>query len=160
MAEDNIDPSKTIFACLGVRKTTAHINNKTKLVKINQKLPISNIVPNKETPALEEKRAERRETMTTPSPDINNQDFGKTILPSTNLAIAQKTIEAASPTTRSNPFDVSTGILVKGKQKRGNKIITINKDKNENLSKMFELIVYILYYRLFEKYNLNIIQQC
>ena len=60
------------------------------------------------------------------------------------LAIAQKITQARSPTTRSNPLEVSTGMLVNGKQKRGNKTITKNNDKKESLSNMFERISFII----------------
>jgi len=136
-ADANIEPSKTVFACFGVRKITADMNNKTKLAKINQKLPTSNIEPNKADSRLTEKRADKKVIRTIRNPALIKRDLGKTILPSTNLAIAQKTIQAVSPTTKSKPFEVSTGKLEKGKQKIGNKIITKNNDKNESLSNIF-----------------------
>ena len=52
--------------------------------------------------------------------------------------MAQKTTQAASPKTKSIPLEVSTGMLVKGKQNNGNNIITKNSDKNESLSNIFE----------------------
>ena len=84
-----------------------------------------------------------------PNPDSNSQDFGKIILPSENLAIAQKTIQAASPKTKRNPLAVSIGILVKGKKKNGNRTTTKNNEKNESLSKIFERISF------FQKINKN-----
>lgn len=75
-----------------------------------------------------------------PNPDSKSQDFGKIILPSENLAIAQKTTQAASPKTKRNPLAVSMGILVKGKKKKGNRTITKDNDKNESLSNIFERI--------------------
>jgi len=36
-----------------------------------------------------------------PKPETSNQDFGKIIFPSMNLAIAQKIIQAVSPMTKS-----------------------------------------------------------
>ena len=95
--EDNIMPSRTIFARRGLRKTIEEKSIKTKPEKINQKDPISNIVPNKDTWEFEEKRAESRNTKAIPKPDAKSHDFGKIILPSRNLAIAQKIIQAASP---------------------------------------------------------------
>lgn len=79
-----------------------------------------------------------------PKPDTNNHDLGKTILPSENLAIAQKTMEATSPKTKSKPLEVSTGIFVKGKKKNGNNTTTKNNDKNESLSNIFILINFII----------------
>lgn len=79
-----------------------------------------------------------------PKPDTNNHDLGKTILPSENLAIAQKTMEATSPKTKSKPLEVSTGIFVKGKIKSGNNTTTKNNDKNESLSNIFILINFII----------------
>jgi hypothetical protein len=99
------------------------------------------MVPNKDTSEFEEKRVERRQAKTTPNPDTNNQDLGKIIFPSINLAITQKTTQAVSPKTKSRPLEVSTGILVKGKQKTGNNTITKNNDTNENLSNIFERMV-------------------
>jgi hypothetical protein len=120
------------------------ISIRMKPEKINQKLPISNIVPKKDTCIFAEKTDDRSKTKTTPSPERSSQDFGKTISPSENLAMAQKITEITSPTTKSNPLEVSTGILVKGKQKRGKSTITKNNDKNESLSDMFERISCII----------------
>jgi hypothetical protein len=131
---------------LGVRKTTEDISIKTKPEKINQKLPMSNMVPNKDTWGFLEKRAERRKAKAIPNPDTNNQDLGKIILTSENLAIAQKTMQAASPKTKSSPLEVSTGILVKGKEKRGNNTTTKNNDKKESLSNIFERMDFIILY--------------
>ncbi|MEK7081319.1 MAG: hypothetical protein AAB902_02945 [Patescibacteria group bacterium] len=105
---------------------------------------MSNMVPNKDTWGFLEKRDERRKTKAMPNPDINNQDLGKTILPSENLAIAQKTTQAASPKTKSSPLEISTGILVKGKEKSGNNTTTKNNDKKESLSNIFERINLII----------------
>jgi hypothetical protein len=70
--------------------------------------------------------------------DTNNRDLGNVIVPSENLAIAQKITHSASPKTKSKPLEVSTGIFVKGKTKRGNNTITKNNDQNESLSNIFE----------------------
>lgn len=75
-----------------------------------------------------------------PKPDAKSHDLGKTILPSENLAMAQKTTDSASPKTKSNPLEVSTGIFVKGKKKSGNNTITKNNDQKESLSNIFERI--------------------
>jgi hypothetical protein len=69
-----------------------------------------------------------------------SQDFGKTIFPLINLAIAQKIIDMARPKTKRSPFPVSTGIFVNGRQKTGSKTMTKNNDAKESLSKIFELI--------------------
>jgi hypothetical protein len=93
-----------------------------------------------------EKTDESRKARTTPNPETKSQDLGKIISPSENLAMAQKITQANNPTTRSNPLEVSTGILVKGKQKTGKSTTTKNNDKNESLSNMFERISYIILY--------------
>jgi hypothetical protein len=97
-------------------------------------------VPNRDTSRFPEKRAESKTASAMPNPDTSNQDLGKTIFPSENLAIAQKTRDTASPKTNNMPFEVSIGIFVKGKQKTGNNTITKNNDKNESLSNIFEYI--------------------
>ena len=107
---------------------------------MNQKDPISNITPNRDTFEFPEKRAESKKDKTIPAPDRSKKDFGKIILPSKNLAIAQKIIQTARPITNNNPFAVSIGILVKGKQKIGNNTITESKDKKEILSNILERI--------------------
>ena len=66
-------------------------------------------------------------------------------MPSINRAIAQKMIQAARPTTKSNPLEISIGKFVKGKQKIGNKTTTKNNDTKDNLSNMFELFMKLLY---------------
>ena len=80
-----------------------------------------------------------------PNPDTNSQDFGKIILPLINLAITQKTTQATSPNTKSNPLEVSIGILVKGKKKNGNNTITKNNDTNEIVSNIFKRINSLYY---------------
>jgi hypothetical protein len=135
-------PIKTVFTCSTVRKISDDISIKTKAEKINQKLPISNITPNKDTDTLPENKAESKNTNDIPNPDTNNQDLGRIILPSENLAMAQKITQAARPKTKSKPFEVSTGIFVKGKQKIGNNITTKDKDQKESLSNIFECIFY------------------
>lgn len=54
-------------------------------------------------------------------------------------------IQAARPTTKSNPLEISIGKFVKGKQKIGNKTTTKNNDTKDNLSNMFELFMKLLY---------------
>src|SRR3989344_542944 len=146
IAEDNITPSRTTFAFSLVLKTMEDISIRIKPEKINQKLPTSNIVPNRDTCGLGEKTDERRKAKTIPSPEAKSQDLGKIISPSENLAIAQKITQKTSPATNNKPFPVSTGILVKGKQKTGKSTTTKNNDKNESLSNMFERISYIILY--------------
>jgi hypothetical protein len=104
------------------------INIKTKAEKINQKEPISNMVPNKETCGLLENKDESRNTKTIANPDKINLDLGKTTLPSINLAIVQKIIQATRPTTNNRPLEVSTGMLLKGRKKSGNKTITADSE--------------------------------
>jgi hypothetical protein len=105
------------------------------------------MVPNKEIAGVSENKADNKKTKDIENPETKSQDLGKTIFPSRNLAIAQKTTHRAKPETKSNPFPASTGIFVKGKKKIGNNTITKNNTKNESLSNMFELISK-LYYRL------------
>ena len=57
-------------------------------------------------------------------------------------------IERVSPTTKSNPLEMVIGILVKGKKKSGNNIITKKSDKNESLLNIFVYIINTLYYAL------------
>ena len=103
------------------------------------------MLPNKDTALLPEKRAESKKMKTIPSPERRSADLGKIILPSINLDIAQKIIERVSPTTKSNPFPTAIEMVVKGRQKTGNKTITKNSEINESRSKMFEYIDYIIY---------------
>lgn len=114
-----------------------------KKAAIDQKEPISNIVPKNETPLAEEKNAERKNTTTMAKPEDKTQDRGTVIFPSENLAMVQKIIEITKPTTRRNPLDVSTEILVNGKKKTGNNTITKNKETKEILSKRFDNIFFI-----------------
>ncbi|MEO5635456.1 MAG: hypothetical protein ABIS26_00925 [Candidatus Paceibacterota bacterium] len=113
--------------------------------KINQKLPISNIVPKKETSEAFEKIADASSTKIIPMLASSVVDLEKIILPSKNRAKPQNTIEETSPRTKSRPFEVSTGIFVKGKKNSGNNVMTKKSDQKEILSKMFECIVFIDY---------------
>ena len=87
-----------------------------------------------------ENKAEIKEIKTVAKSDNIIQDFGKIIFPSINLAIVQKIIVITKPITNKNPFADSTGILVNGKKKIGNKVITQNKDQKEILSNIFDNI--------------------
>ena len=98
------------------------------------------MVPNKDTWEFLENKAEIKKTKVMPSPETKSQDLGKVILPSENLANAQKITENVTPNTKSKPFEISIGILVKGKQKTGNKTTTKNNTQKESLSKIFESI--------------------
>jgi len=98
------------------------------------------MVPKKDTFIVEENKEDKRKAKRIPRPAIKNQDFGKIIFPSINLAIIQKIKEIDKPTIKSNPFDISTGIFVNGKKKSGNNTITINRDQNEILSNLFDNI--------------------
>ncbi len=60
--------------------------------------------------------------------------------------MAQNTREIVRPKTRRRPLDVSTGILVKGKQKIGSRTIINDKDIKESLSKIFERMDFIILY--------------
>ena len=144
MAAENTVPSKTILALLESLKTIEDINIKIKPEKMNQKVPMSNIVPKNEAWRAPEKMAERKTANTMPRPPSKQADRGKVILPSENRAMAQEIMEMVNPTTKSNPFEISTGTLVKGKKKTGNNTIIKNSDKNEMRSKIFELIGFII----------------
>jgi hypothetical protein len=65
------------------------------------------------------------------------------MLPSENLAMAQKITDIARPTTKSIPLEISIGILVKGKQKSGDRTITKNNDQKEILSNILEFINFL-----------------
>ena len=99
---------------------------------------MSNMVPKKDPCTAFEKRAERKTANTTPAPPNKHADFGKLIVPSKNLAIAQKITHKASPTTRSTPLAISTEILVKGKKKNGINTITKKRETRDSLSNVFE----------------------
>ena len=137
-AEDIIVPSKNIFARPTVRKKIEEKNIKIKAEKTNQNEPTSNMVPNKDTFRFPEKRAESKKVRATPNPAKSRVDLGKTIRRSKNRAIPQRTIQTTIPTTKSSPLEISTGMLVKGRKKIGNKTTTKNKEMNENLSSIFE----------------------
>jgi hypothetical protein len=87
-------------------------------------------------------KAEIRKARTKPNPESSIKDLGMTILPSENLATAQKTIDITNPTTKSKPLEVSTGIFVKGKKKIGKSTITKKSDQKEILSKIFDNILF------------------
>jgi hypothetical protein len=101
---------------------------------------MSNIVPKRDISLGEDISAENKNTRTMPSPEAKSQDFGIFIFPSKNLAIDQKIKVSARPIVKSKPLEVSTGMFVKGKTKRGNNTSTKNNDKNESLSNIFEFI--------------------
>ena len=116
------------------------INIKIKAANINQKLPTSNIVPKKETWENLDKKVEKKNTKTIKRPLKSVADLGKTIFPSKNLAIAQKTTAKLNPPTKNKPLEISIGIFVPGKKKSGNPIITKKVAKNENLLNIFRCI--------------------
>jgi len=104
-------------------------------------------MPKNETFEAGEKSAERRKAKTMPKPETKSQDLGKIIFPSEKRAAVQKIIETASPATKSNPFEVSIGILVKGRKKTGNKTMTAKSDQKEILSNIFDnIIIFLLIY--------------
>ncbi|MDP2789188.1 MAG: hypothetical protein Q8O46_04055 [bacterium] len=159
MAEDIIIPRRISLACLLFWTTTEDTSIKRKLEKTNQKVPTSKIVPKKDQFTAGEKILERRNATTIPKPDNKHRDFGKLIFPSKNLAIIQKIIETASPTTKNKLFEISTGIFVNGKKKAGNNIITKKRKANEILLKIFDIIscchYTIISYKQANKKNLN-----
>ena len=107
-------------------------------------MPTSSIVPKRDALEVEENKAEIRNARVTPKPESKSQDFGKLTFPSESRAAIQKTIEKTRPTTKSKPFEVSTGIWVKGKKKTGNSTVTKRSDKKEILSKIFDNILFII----------------
>ncbi len=111
---------------------------------MNQKVPMSSMVPNKDTACDFEKRAESKTATTTPRPARSDEDLGKLIFPSKNRARLQKIKQKTTPTTSKSPFEVSIGMLVKGMKKIGNNVITKNSDKKDNLSNVFECICFLL----------------
>ena len=135
---------------MGFLKTIADISIKRKPVKINQKDPTSNIVPKKDTCEALEKKAERKNTRTIPTPASMHRDLGKIIFPSKNRANPQKIIVDKSPKTKSSPLEISTGIVVKGRKKMGNSTMTKKSEKKEILSKILERMR-TLYYGLILK---------
>src|SRR3989344_7825510 len=144
-AAERIAPKRTILALLWSRKTIADIRSKRKAAKIYQKVHMSNIVPKNDTCEAFEKRAESKNAKTIPPAASRVEERGKVILPSKNLAKHQAIRETVSPTTKSKPFDISTGMLVKGKKKSGNNVMTKKSETKATLSNMFERIhiVYI-----------------
>ena len=91
-----------------------------------------------------ENKAEIKKVITILKPENNNHDFGKTILPSVNLATVQKIIEIDNPPINNKLFEISIGIFVKGKKKIGNKTTTIKRDQKEILSKIFDNIIFLI----------------
>ncbi len=109
---------------------------------MNQKVPISNMIPKKEI-AEEDDKIEKSSTASTiPAPPSKILDFGINTLPSENLAAAQKIIEIDNPITKSKLLEVSTGILVNGKKKTGNNTITTDKATKDIRSKIFDNICF------------------
>lgn len=100
-------------------------------------------MPKRDTFRVGENKVEIRVAKTIPKPENKIGEFGKLILPSENLAIAQKIIETAKPITKSNPLEVSIEIGTNGKKKTGNNTITIKSDQKEILSKIFDNIFFI-----------------
>ena len=137
-------PSKTIFAFLESITTIEEKSSKRNAANTNQNVPTSNIIPKNDILEADEKSADRKNANTTPKPASKIFDLGNVIFPPENLAAVQKMIEIVNPTTRSRPFDVSTGTLTKGKKNTGNKTMTIKSDQKEILSKIFD-IMFIIY---------------
>ncbi len=105
-------------------------------------MPISSIVPKRDTAGAEENKADAKNTTNIIKAARSRRDLGKLIFPSENLAAIQKIIETASPITNNKPFEVSTGICVKGKKKTGRSTITAKSDQKEILSKTFDNILF------------------
>lgn len=133
-------PNNTILAFFASRKIIDAINIKIKPEKINQKEPTSSIVPNKDKLDAPPKIADKNTTNTTTAPANNEEDLGIMTSPSKNLATIQKITDIIAPRTRNKPLLDSTGILVKGRKKIGNKTTTNNEDRSDNLPTIFEFI--------------------
>ncbi|OGI66546.1 hypothetical protein A2642_01515 [Candidatus Nomurabacteria bacterium RIFCSPHIGHO2_01_FULL_39_10] len=118
---------------------------KRKPEKINQKEPISNIVPKKDTSESFTKIAERKTTKTIRPPPKRGKDLGKIILPSKNRAKPQKITEKASPVAKSTPLEIPIGILVKGSKKNGNSTMTKKRETKESLLNIFERMGVVYY---------------
>ncbi len=103
-------------------------NIRRNAANINQKDPISKIMPKKDIAEEEEKKAESNVANTTPTADKITAERGILTLPSENLATAQKITAIDRPTTRRRPLEVSSGMSVKGKKKSGNSTIVRNKE--------------------------------
>ncbi|OGI72979.1 hypothetical protein A3D42_03075 [Candidatus Nomurabacteria bacterium RIFCSPHIGHO2_02_FULL_41_18] len=117
-----------------------------KAANINQNVPKSKITPKKDISGASEKKADKNTAKTIPAPEKISGERGKFTLPTENLDIVQKISEIEIPTTKSNPFEISIGIPVKGRKKIGNKIIAKNIDKKDTRSKIFDHMVFIILY--------------
>ena len=117
-------------------------NINTKPEKINQKVPVSNIIPKKDGEDGEDKIEESKTASTIPKPPHKIGDFGINTFPSENLAADQNITETARPITKSKLFEVSTGIRVNGKKKTGSNTITRDKATKEIRSKIFDNICF------------------
>lgn len=140
-------PKRSVLARCGLLKIIEHINISKKAEKMNQKLPVSNIVPKKETSRLVDKKADKKVAITIPPAAKNREDREIIIFPSRNLPMDQKIMEMAMPTTSNNPLDISTGKFEKGRKKIGSNTTTIKREENESLSNVLDCISLILYYK-------------
>ena len=102
-------------------------------------------MPKKEIFKTGENKADKKNDMTMPKPATKSQDFGNFIFPSEKRAAVQKIIDTDKPITNNKLLEISTGILVKGKKKTGNKTMTTKSDQKEILSKIFDNIFFILF---------------
>jgi hypothetical protein len=66
--------------------------------------------------------------------------------------MAQEIITNDKPIIKIKPLEVSIGILVKGRKKRGKETMIANKDQKEILSKIFDNI--FLYLKIINKKRL------
>ncbi|MBY0376786.1 hypothetical protein K2P96_02325 [Patescibacteria group bacterium] len=127
--------------------------------KTNQKVPMSIMVPKKETAGTEENKEDKKKTTTTANPANNTLDFGRITFFSESRAEIQKIIEMVRPTTRIKPLAVSTGTFVKGIKKIGNNVTVRKSAQNEILSSVFEsMLVTIILCLITQKqlnYNVN-----
>ncbi len=142
--KENTTPHKTFLALLGSFRTSAETSISINAAKVNQKVPTSNMIPNIETCGFEERSAETKKDKTIPKAETAIQDLGKVRFPFENLAATQNINETANPITTNNPFDVSTGILLKGRKNKGKRTIVTYRDQKEIFSKTFEIIIFII----------------
>jgi hypothetical protein len=138
------NPIKTFLAFLGSFNTTEDTSIKRNAANINQKVPISNIIPKRDIWDELEKIAEIRNANTTKRPDSKSLDLGKVIFPSEKRAAVQKMIETARPMMSNNPLLVSIGIFEKGRKNKGKSTITKKSDQKEILSRTFDIIIFYL----------------
>lgn len=135
-----ITPMSTIFALCESDNTTEEININMKQEKINQKVPMSSIDPNKDTEGTFESMEDKNTISTTNIPANKTLDLGTVTFFSANRADIQKIVEIVSPKTNNRPLAGSIGIFTKGTKNIGKKETVQKRAQNEILSKVFDNI--------------------